>query len=213
MLCVAACLLAAAWPARAFDGHSRVVGLAPARAACVMGAPRSRAAGANTGRRSSRVGQVVRNELASLISGGNIHHQRNPLKEQIRQMISVVDVTVTDDMRTAKVRVSTLGEKLDGLRAIRWLQDNRKSLRYELAQRLTHMRRVPELTFVDIDISSPVRVMALIDKLAAEAREVSAAREASEDGDDTDELDTDELDFGLDDDEDDLDFDWADKTQ
>ena len=181
-----------------------------------MGAPRARAPRSNDGRRGSRVGQVVRAELASLISAGDIHQQRNPIKAQIRQMISIVDVTVTDDMRTAKVRVSTLGEKLDGLRAIRWLQDNRKSLRYELAQRLTHMRRVPELTFTDIDISSPVRVMALIDRLAAEARTTGGADEdgagAADGGAEEGGEEDDELDFGLDDDDDDeLVVDWAGK--
>ncbi|KAJ1622554.1 ribosome-binding factor A domain-containing protein [Pavlovales sp. CCMP2436] len=168
--------------------------------------------GATSGgsRRPARVGQVVRGELASLISSGSIGQQRNPLKESVRSMISIVDVTVTDDMRTAKVRVSTFGEKLDALRAIRWLQDNRKSIRYELAHRLTHMRRVPELTFVDIDISSPVRVMALIDRLVAETASNAEGGEAVEGaaGNEGDEEDGDDLDFELENDEDDLDFDF-----
>jgi ribosome-binding factor A len=182
------------------------------RADCAMRASSRARVGAagGGGRRPARVGQVVRGELATLISSGSIAQQRNPLKESVRSMISIVDVTVTDDMRTAKVRVSTFGEKLDALRAIRWLQDNRKSIRFELAHRLTHMRRVPELTFVDIDISSPVRVMALIDKLVAE----TSANSEGEEGEGVagDEVeDDDELDFELEDDEEDLDFDFADK--
>jgi ribosome-binding factor A len=199
-LALLAAMLAGQCAAGASVGSAR---LARPRAACTMAGRGSRSAEVGGGRRSARVGQVVRTELAPLITSGTIHRERSPLKDTIRSMISIVDVTVTDDMRTAKVRISTLGEKLDGLRAIQWLQDNRKSIRFELAQRLTYMRRIPDLTFTDIDISSPVRVMALISQLAAERTE-------DDDGAD-DEVVADDLDFEFADDVDDLDFDWADK--
>lgn len=128
-----------------------------------------------------------------MIQRGVVHQQRNTLKEDLRQMISVVDVAVTDDLRSANVRVSTYGEKLDTIRAIRWLEDNRKSVRFELAQRLTHMKRIPDLHFTTVDISGPVRVMALIDTLSDQQQPAGAADDEGERNDD-----------------DELDFDWGD---
>lgn len=139
-------------------------------------------------RRGQRVGQVVRQELAAVIHRGT---GARGLKDDIRQMISIVDVSMSSDLRSARVRVSTLGERLDTIRAMRWLQENRKFIRHELAQRLTHMRRIPELQFVDVDISSPVRVMKLIDDMAHEDQGRSGGLEPQDD-------DVDPLDDGVD---------------
>eukprot|EP00306_Pavlova_sp_CCMP459_P011144 CAMPEP_0185195626 /NCGR_PEP_ID=MMETSP1140-20130426/35219_1 /TAXON_ID=298111 /ORGANISM="Pavlova sp., Strain CCMP459" /LENGTH=196 /DNA_ID=CAMNT_0027762607 /DNA_START=16 /DNA_END=606 /DNA_ORIENTATION=- len=172
------------------------------RAAMVMRGGRTPRGGpGNGGRRSQRVGQVVRTELANVINFGVIHKERNALPADIRRMISIVDVSVSDDLRAATVRVSVLGERLDNIRALRWLQDNHKSVRFELAQKLPHMKRIPALRFTDVDISSPVRVMALIDQLAAERGEGSGAND-----------DDDDLVFEFEDDEEDLDFDAADEV-
>jgi ribosome-binding factor A len=89
-------------------------------------------------RRTSRVSDLVRAELADLLLR-SVHDPR------IR-LVSVVDVDVSPDLRRALVRVSALGEEEQRLETVEALRHARGFLRTELANRL-RMRVTPELVF------------------------------------------------------------------
>lgn len=109
-----------------------------------------------------------------------------PISGQLRQMISIIEVDISPDLRQARVKVSIIGDRKDKITAIRWLQGNTGGIRYALAKRVKGMKRVPNLSFQHVDVGQAVDVMITIDKLAAEQRERQV-----EGG----------LDFGLDDDD------------
>ena len=137
------------------------------------------------GRRQGRVAQVVRTELAQVLHNGDIRGKR--LATPIREMISIVDVDVSPDLRNARVKVSILGDRMDKISAVRWLQASRGGIRYAMGQRMKAFKRLPEIKFEHVDVGQAVDVMILIYKLASERKDEDAAE--------------DELDFDASDDE------------
>jgi len=57
---------------------------------------------------------------------------------------------------------------VDRRRAYAWLVKNSKQIRHSIAQRLSHMKSIPELSFVQVDVGAAVDVMNLIDKVSKE---------------------------------------------
>lgn len=55
---------------------------------------------------------------------------------------------------------------VDKRQAYAWLVKNTKQIRHSIAQRLSHMKTVPELTFVQADVGAAVDVMNLIDQVS-----------------------------------------------
>ena len=124
-------------------------------------------------KRQERVGHVVRSELATLLARGSIKNDNDPIEDELRRKINVVNADVSPDLRQARVTVSIMGgadRKLDTLskrRAYAWLVRNTKAIRYNLAQRMKHMKGgSPDLTFVQVDVGAAVDVMQLIEKVS-----------------------------------------------
>ena len=119
------------------------------------------------GRRSSRVAQVVRSELATVLRQDSV---RGPKRcpGRVRQMISLVDIDVSPDLRNARVKFSVLGDRQDKVTATRWVLGNAGGIRMALAGRLRQMKRVPALNFQHVDVGKAVDVMVLLDKLSNE---------------------------------------------
>ena len=119
------------------------------------------------GRRSSRVAQVVRSELATVLRQDSVRGpKRCPGK--VRQMISLVDIDVSPDLRNARVKFSVLGDRQDKVTATRWVLGNAGGIRMALAGRLRQMKRVPALNFQHVDVGKAVDVMVLLDQLSNE---------------------------------------------
>jgi len=55
---------------------------------------------------------------------------------------------------------------VDSRRAYSWLVKNSKQIRYSIAQRLSHMKSIPNIMFVQVDVGAAVDVMNLIEKVA-----------------------------------------------
>lgn len=55
---------------------------------------------------------------------------------------------------------------MDRRRAYAWLVKNTKQIRHALSQRLSHMKTIPNLTFVQADVGAAVDVMNLIEKVS-----------------------------------------------
>ena len=148
-------------------------------------------------RRSQRVGTLVQQELATVLSRGDTRGSRQ-IEGGLRHRISIIDVDVSPDLGQANVKVSVIGDRKDKITATRWLQSNARHIRHELAQRLREMRRVPTLRFVHVDVGAAVDVMVTLDRLRAERE----GRSATTGGD---------LDLSGDGGDDDLDFDVSDE--
>lgn len=106
------------------------------------------------------------------------------MEQELRQRISIVGVDVSPDLRQARVSVSirnTFSKRdadseekqyyqddpvVDKRRAFSWLVDNTKPLRHTLAQKMSHMKTSPNLTFNQVDVAAATDVMYLIDKVS-----------------------------------------------
>ena len=176
--------------------------LAPPRIAppALMGASRG------DGRRQGRIGQVVQAELATVIrTAHSLGNTRIP--SGLQQMISVVDVDMSPDLRNARVKVSIIGDRKDKISAVRWLRGNVRGLRHELAQRNRHMKRIPILSFAHVDVGAATDIMVKLGELRREDEEAAISRgEASDEDDGGIDFDASDEDAWLEDDDDDDDL-------
>ena len=133
-------------------------------------------------KRQERVGQLVQTELSKILHSGHIKgYDVEYLDDELRQRISVVKSDVSPDLRQARISVSvraavvvaaneednSRSPAVDRRRAYAWLVRHTKQLRHTLAQRLSHMKSCPTLSFQQVDVSAAVDVMHLIDKLSS----------------------------------------------
>jgi ribosome-binding factor A len=104
-------------------------------------------------KRASRVGEEVREVLASLIG---------EVKDPEVGFVTITDVAVSDDLRQAKVYVSVYGDAAKVKKSLAALQRVSSFLRRELGHR-AHLRFTPELKFFqDEAIVQGARIEALL---------------------------------------------------
>lgn len=130
--------------------------------------------GKDRSKRQYRVGQLVQTELGRILHSGVIKGDVNFIDAELRQRISLVSVDISPDLRQARVTVSVRKSSLsddnpvvDKRRAYSWLVENTKAIRHTLAQKMSHMKTCPTLTFVQVDVGAAVDVMYLIDKVSS----------------------------------------------
>ena len=120
-------------------------------------------------KRQSRVGQLVRSEIATIIKYGSLKTEHN-LGSFLRKQISVVDANVSPDLRQARISVSIIQSdgvgEIEKREAFSWLVKNKNPIRFLLAQQLSHMKSVPDLTFVQTDVGAAVDVISMLDKIS-----------------------------------------------
>jgi ribosome-binding factor A len=158
-------------------------------------------------RRPSRVGNVVQAELARLIRSGDVHGKQR-IPDGLNQLISIVDVDMSPDLRNARVKVSIIGDRKDKVTAVRWLRGNIKEIRHELAKRNRQMKRIPHLSFDHVDVGAATDMMVKLDELRREGLAAAHARGDVTDGMQPDveggiDFSVDDEDAWLDDDDDD----------
>jgi ribosome-binding factor A len=179
--------------------------------------------GKERSKRQERVGHLVRTELSQIIHTGLIKGDPDYLEDELRKRISIVNADVSPDLKQARVAVSIRkgvanegsegsNAVVDRRRAYSWLVQNTKELRHTLAQRMSHVKATPDLTFVQVDISAAVDVMYLIDKVSAGAKRTTIGTFGGDDeslprgmveGMEFEDFDFDDDDGWIDDDEDD----------
>ena len=109
--------------------------------------------------RQDQLGEVITRELSDLM--------RSRMKDPRIGFASITDVTVSADLRYAKVFVSVLGSPQEQHETMQGLEHATGFLRRELAQRLT-VRHVPEITFkLDTSIARGAHVLDLINRVVA----------------------------------------------
>jgi ribosome-binding factor A len=90
--------------------------------------------------RQLRVGELIRHELADMLSRGDIH---DPVVEA--RMITVPEVRMSPDLRLATIYVMPLGGR-DEQAVVDALDRNKKYVRGEIARRV-NLKFAPEIRF------------------------------------------------------------------
>ena len=110
-------------------------------------------------KRADRVSALLQRELGTLIS--------EELRDPRIAFTTVTAVKITDDLRSARVHVSVLGDEEATKKTMTALEDAKQFLRHAIGER-TDLRFVPEITFVsDRTAEQAVRIAGLL----REARE------------------------------------------
>jgi ribosome-binding factor A len=91
-------------------------------------------------RRTRQVGELLREELTDII--------RREVKDPRIGFMSVTNVDVTPDIRSARVYISVLGTDAEREDTLSALRSASKFIRFHLKPRL-RMRQIPELEFRD----------------------------------------------------------------
>lgn len=119
-----------------------------------------------SGRRSERVGEEIREEVAALIGRG--------LKDPRIGFVTVTRVDVTDDLHHARVYVGVLGDAAQRARTLQGLRQAAGFVRRELGRRL-RARYTPDISFhYDEGLDATDRVAQLLQE-AAQHDAVAAA--------------------------------------
>lgn len=108
-------------------------------------------------RRSTRVAELLKRELSQLID--------QMLRKTDQPLLSVTEVTLTNDLRYAKVFVSSLAGSENKDEALSRLNKVSKKLRSALSQRVS-LRAVPELSFrYDDSIEHGMKIEAILNSI------------------------------------------------
>ena len=99
-----------------------------------------RAQPAGGSQRQLRVGELIRHELAAMLSRGDVH---DPVIEA--HMITVPEVRMSPDLRLATIHIVPLGGR-DEKDVLEALDRNKRYLRGEIARRV-NLKFAPEIRF------------------------------------------------------------------
>lgn len=126
-------------------------------------------------RRTEKVGELLRRELAQMLIQGEI---RDPRLGPVHN-ISITAVHVAGDLGHARVFFDVLGEPKARGRALKALNAGAGRIRSLLSERV-QMRRLPNLHFeVDESIERGIRMEKLFEELAEEELSAEGASEAT----------------------------------
>jgi ribosome-binding factor A len=115
-------------------------------------------------RRAERVSNLIRQEISELL-------QEQVNDPRLSSLISITQVTTTDDLKQTKVFVSILGNKADKNEMLQGFKSASRFFRRELSRRLL-LRQVPELSFhFDDSIERGSNILKLIEQVSSENAE------------------------------------------
>jgi ribosome-binding factor A len=119
--------------------------------------------------RLERVNQLIREEISHLV--------QRELKDPRLGFVTVTEVDVAKDLRTAKVYVSVLGSETDWRASLEALESARGFIRKWLLPRL-RLRAVPHLTFhPDRSMAHAAHIQMVLEELRTERRSSGEAGE------------------------------------
>ena len=115
-------------------------------------------------RRTKRLNELIRAEISELL-------QRQVKDPRLAGFVTVTEVSITPDLRHAKVFVSVMGSDEEKAEALRGLLAASGFIRRELKERLT-LRRIPDLSFErDDSIEHGAHLLQMIKQVSAEAEQ------------------------------------------
>ncbi len=118
--------------------------------------------------RMSRIDSEIQKHLATIIS-------RFDDLEIAGSLVSVMKVETFSDLSMSKVYVSVFGDENKKKNIVKKLNDNKKSIRFDLAHKM-RLRQIPDLLFIVDDVEERAeRVLKLFDKIESEKKSDEAA--------------------------------------
>jgi len=137
---------------------------------------------ASIAKRNGRVGKMVMTEMMQILRNPyNIKTAKDTMDAELLAAVSVVEVDMSKDCRVAKVMISAVGTDSEKKLAVKWLNANTRALRFSLAQRMRHLKSVPELRFTEARLPEAMGVMSLLDQITKE-REAKEAKQRALEG-------------------------------
>ena len=113
-------------------------------------------------RRVQRLNNLIRQEISELL-------QRQVKDPRLGSFIAITEVSISSDLRFAKIFVSHIGNEVEKQETMNALASASGFFRRELAQRL-RIRRIPELSFQwDDTIERGAHLLELIDQVTTES--------------------------------------------
>jgi ribosome-binding factor A len=110
-------------------------------------------------RRSERTSKLIQREISGLL-------EREVNDPRLSKLVSVTEVTLSPDLKHAKIFVSTLGSKIDKEDLLAGFNNASGFLRKELATHL-RLKQIPQLSFhYDDSIERGARLLKLIGELS-----------------------------------------------
>jgi ribosome-binding factor A len=114
------------------------------------------------GKRLDRVNQLMREEISHLV--------QRELKDPRLGFVTVTEVDVAKDLKTARVYVSVLGSEAEWQASLEALERAKGFIRNWLAPRL-RMRSIPHLSFqADRSMAHAAHIQSLLEGLRSEPR-------------------------------------------
>ena len=89
-------------------------------------------------KRATRISEIVREEVSEILS--------RKVKDPRVEMVTITHVSMTDDLRTAKVYFSFMGKDIEKNRVLQGLNSASRFIRRELGKRL-EIRYTPDIVF------------------------------------------------------------------
>ena len=131
------------------------------------------------GHRADQVGAQVREEIMQII------HRH--LKDPRIGFASITEVRMSTDLRSARVRVSVLGDETEQKQTLAGLRSATGLIRHELGRRLENLKFSPELRFeLDPSIEYSVHISKRLREILPEAEpETGAPGPRAQEGDDS----------------------------
>lgn len=118
-----------------------------------------------TNKRMSRVDAEIQKALAEIISKFDDINISGSL-------VSVMKVDTFSDFSMAKVYISVLGDKSKKSLIVKKLNENQKTIRYELAHHM-RLKNVPELVFIVDEVEERAeKVLKLFEQIEGETKDV-----------------------------------------
>mmetsp|Transcript_15044 Transcript_15044/g.35663 ORF Transcript_15044/g.35663 Transcript_15044/m.35663 type:complete len:248 (+) Transcript_15044:185-928(+) len=139
---------------------------------------------ASTMKRAGRLGKMVMVELMQILrSPYMIKTPKDKMNVNLVSLVSIVDVEMSKDTKVAKIMISVVGSDKERREAVKWLTENTRAIRFALAQRMAHLKSVPELRFSEARLPQAMSVMSILEQIAKEREEKEAKQEqAREEG-------------------------------
>lgn len=123
-------------------------------------------------RRSERTSKLIQREISGLL-------EREVNDPRLSKLVSVTEVTLSPDLKYAKIFVSTLGSKIDKEDLLAGFNNASGFLRKELAAHL-RLKQIPQLSFhYDDSIERGARLLKLIGELSTDEDDKINSRNSS----------------------------------
>ena len=111
-------------------------------------------------RRLDKLAEEIRREISAILTG--------EVKDPRLSMVSVSRIEVSNDLGSARILVSVLGDEKKQEEAMQALEKARGFIRTELASRI-RLRHSPEISFkLDKSIEHGIRISSILDELKSD---------------------------------------------